>query len=112
MIFTKVLQKGLEEYFQDTQKQSAVLAQEMMWRIQKVSIGISASEYENQSKYYSTTIHNHTELCGDAAGATSATTTNEEESQKDHEQTMHDAATKRTDDSKLVSYRMVMGRLI
>ena len=25
---------------------------------------------------------------------------------------MHDAATKRTDDSKLVSYRMVMGRLM
>ena len=50
MIFTKVLQKGLEEYFQDTQKQSAVLAQEMVWRIQTVSIGISTSEYENQSK--------------------------------------------------------------
>ena len=79
---------------------------------QKASIGISTTEYENKSKYCSTTIHNHTELCGDAAGATSATTTNEEESQKEHEQTMHDAATKRTDYSKLVSYRMVMGRLI
>ena len=72
---------------------------------QKVSIGISTTEYENKSKYYSTTIHNHTELCGNAARATGATKINEEESQKDHEQTMNDAATNRTDDSNLMTNR-------
>ena len=48
------------------------------------------AEYENQSKYYSTSIHNHTNLCGDTARATSPTRINEEDMSNARETPRHD----------------------